>query len=318
MIAILIAVAIGPAAADAHGGTTQPVASNYIAKLGHAPAGLDAKVVDGDLRLWLRTPASATVIVLDYRGAPYLRFTRAGVEVNHNSAMYYLNQTPVAGIPPANLSRTTRPAWAKVTSSPEYNWHDGRLHALATVALSPGTSYVGSWSVPIEVDGRRATISGAVWHAGRPSIIWFWPIIVMSLCALAVARIGRPALNARLARILGSVALVALAVAGTGHELHGHPFVSLIQYVELGVILAFVAWGLTHLLLRQPGYFAYFVISLAALWEGLNLVSVLRDGFVLIDLPAFIARAATLLCLACGAATLVLATWLVELPGKTD
>ena len=32
--------------------------------------------------------------MLDYRGVPYLRFTRSGVAVNENSEMYYLNQTP--------------------------------------------------------------------------------------------------------------------------------------------------------------------------------------------------------------------------------
>jgi hypothetical protein len=29
-----------------------------------------------------------------HRGAPYLRFSPTGVEVNLHSSMYYLNQTP--------------------------------------------------------------------------------------------------------------------------------------------------------------------------------------------------------------------------------
>jgi hypothetical protein len=121
-----------PGAAEAHGGSVRPVATNYLAKVRAVPTGLDAKVVDGDLRLWLRAPATATVIVLDYRGAPYLRFNRSGVQVNHNSAMYYLNQTPVVETPPANLTASTPPAWGPASSSHDYNWHDGRLHALAT------------------------------------------------------------------------------------------------------------------------------------------------------------------------------------------
>ena len=40
------------------------------------------------------------MVVLDYQGAPYLRFTPGGVEVNTASAMYYLNQVP-AQTPPA-------------------------------------------------------------------------------------------------------------------------------------------------------------------------------------------------------------------------
>jgi hypothetical protein len=62
------------------------------------------------------------------------------------------------------------------------------------------------------------------------------------------------------------------------------------------------------------GYFTYFVISLAALWQGLILIGTLRDGFVLIALPAFVARTATTLCLSCGAALLLLAVRLAELP----
>lgn len=50
----------------------------------------------------LRVSPSETVVVLDYRGAPYLRFSRSGVQVNRNSEMFYPNQTPV-GSPPSSL-----------------------------------------------------------------------------------------------------------------------------------------------------------------------------------------------------------------------
>ena len=270
-----------PGAAEAHGGSVQPVATNYLAKVRRVPTGLDAKVVDGDLRLWLRAPATTNVIVLDYRGAPYLRFDRSGVQVNHNSAMYYLNQTPVAETPPANLTATTRPDWHPASSSHDDNWHDGRLHALATIALAPGTSYVGTWTIPITIDGRRTAITGGLWHAARPSLVWFWPILVLLACVMAAARLKRPRLDAHLAGAIGITALIALAVAGVGRELHGHPSVSPTQYVGLAIILAFVAWGLWRLLLQQHGYFSYFAIAVAVLWQGLSLIPVLRDGFVL-------------------------------------
>lgn len=300
--------------AQAHGGSVQPVASNYLAKISHVPAGIAAKVVDGDLRLWMRASASITVLVLDYRGAPYLRFDRKGVQVNHNSGMYYLNQTPVAAAPPGTLTATTRPHWVLARGSHDYSWHDGRLHALATVALAPGAAYVGAWTIPVTIDGRRTAVTGELLHAARPSIVWFWPILVLLACVIAATRLRRPSLDRRVARAVGITALLALAVAGIGRELHGHPGVSPTQYVELGIILAFVAWGLHRILLRQHGYFTYFVVALAVLWEGLGLISILRDGFVLINLPPFLARTATMLCLACGAAILPLAFRLVELP----
>jgi hypothetical protein len=83
LLVALATVATVPATAQAHG-PVAPVASSYLAKIGRAPAGLDARVVDGDQRMWLRVPSSETVVVVDYRGAPYLRFSAAGVEVNQN------------------------------------------------------------------------------------------------------------------------------------------------------------------------------------------------------------------------------------------
>ena len=68
-----------------------------------------------------RSPATDTVLVLDYRGAPYLRFTPTGVDVNRNSSMYYLNQTPRCADPSANLDRTTPPSWQQVSGGHDYN-----------------------------------------------------------------------------------------------------------------------------------------------------------------------------------------------------
>ncbi len=97
LLIVLVAsfVTAGPFAppAAAHG-PVAPIASSYLARVGSVPAGVEAKVVDGDQRMWLQVRRGLTLTVLDYRGAPYLRFSSSGVEVNENSAMYYLNQTP--------------------------------------------------------------------------------------------------------------------------------------------------------------------------------------------------------------------------------
>ena len=97
-----------------------PVASSYFAKPLEVPAGLEAKVVDGDLRMWLSVRADETVVVLDYRGASYLRFSPGGVAVNYNSSMYYLNQTPFAQTPPGNLTASAPPSWHVVSSRHSY------------------------------------------------------------------------------------------------------------------------------------------------------------------------------------------------------
>jgi hypothetical protein len=319
VIAIALAAAIlvrlvAPTAALAHG-PVNPAATSYLATVDGTPAGLRAAVVDGDQRLWLQADPGHTVLVIDYRGAPYLRFSARGVAVNHNSAMYYTNQVP-AEQAPAGLGASTEPNWAVVTTGHGYSWHDGRLHALATIALTPGSNYVGTWRIPLRVDGRPAAVSGALRHAPNPSLVWFWPILVAVACVLAGLRLREAVLDRRLARALALLAIVAVAVAGTGEEFHGRPGVSAGQYVLVGVIGAFVAWGLSRLARGQDGWFGYFLIALAAIWEGASLVGVLTHGFVLIALPATVARVAVVTCLAAGAALLPVIFRLAEWPER--
>lgn len=291
------AVGAFPATAAAHG-PIAPIASSYLARVGEAPAGLHAQVIDGDQRMWLRVDRGLTVVILDYRGAPYLRFSPAGVEVNRNSSMYYLNQTPVALTPPSNLTATTPPNWQILSGGDTYNWHDGRLHALASVALAPGASFVGTWRVPVLVDGRQTAISGGLWHAEHPSLVWLWPIVVLLACVLAALRVHRPSIDRPLARALGIAAVIGISIAVLARELHGRPTVTIFQLIELVIVLAFAAWALYRLLFATPGYFFYFVIAIVALWQGVELMPTLFQGFVLAAGPAFVARAAAVLCVA--------------------
>ena len=311
LVGALVALAGVPCAAKAHG-PVAPIASSYLARVSRVPPGLEAKVIDGDQRLWLRVARSQTVVVLDYRGAPYLRFSSSGVDVNQNSALYYLNQTPVAETPPSNLTARTPPGWQRVSGAHDYSWHDGRLHALATVALSPGTSYVGRWSIRMLIGGRPGSVSGGVWHANAPSIVWFWPIVVLLVCVLAARRVRRPALDALVARVLAVAALIAIAAAGAGRDLHGRPTVTVLQLITFAIIVAFVAWGLRRVLLQHLGYFALFAIAFVAIWEGVELIPTLLNGFVLAAVPAFLARTAAVLCLGSGVGLLLLAFRLAD------
>lgn len=311
-VAVLVALlsAAAPQTAAAHG-PADPVATDYLAKVARAPAGVDAKVVDGYLRMWLRVPPSETVEVLDYLGAPYLRFSRSGVYVNERSEMYYLNYA-IPLNPPASLTKSTPPRWHRVSSGHEYNWHDGRLGGLTDTVLAPGASYVGKWSISVLVNGHLSAISGGLWHAGSPSIVWFWPPVVLFACLLAAFRLRRANLDARLTRALALMALIAIAVGATGRELHGRPIIGVSQLVLLGLTLAFVAWATVRILRRRPGAVLVFAVAMLALAVGLELAPTLVYGFVLIALPAFVARAATVLCLASAAALLPLALRLAD------
>ncbi len=283
-----------------------PVASDFLARVSQIPPGLDAKVVDGDQQMWLQVPRRETVVVLDYQGAPYLRFSGSGVDVNQNSTMYYLNQTPVSEIPPSNLTRSTPPQWHPVSGAHAYLWHDGRLHALAVVALSPESSYVGRWSIPLLIDGRLLSISGGLWHDGAPPIVWFWPIVVILACVAAAWRVRRPQFDAWVARWLAIASLLAISAAAIGRDLHGRPTLSILQLIELGIILGFVGWSFARVLMRRAAYPTSFAVAFVALWEGSNLIPTLLNGYVLVALPAFAARAAATICLGAGAGLLLL------------
>ncbi len=294
-----------PAAAQAHGPTI-PIATDYIARIEQAPAGLQAQVLDCDLTMWMRAPPSLTAIVLDYRGAPYLRFSRAGVQVNRNSEMFYLNALPLPQTPPDGLTAATPPSWQTVSGGHAYSWHDSRLGALADIVLQPGATYVGHWSIALAVDGRRTVLAGGVWHAGAPSLVWFWLVFVVIACALAAWRVRRAALDDRVAQGLAVAALLGFAAGAMAQNLNGRPAVSAVQIGELAIMLAFVGWASWRVLAGRPGPFTYLVIAFVALWEGLVLLPVLTRGFPLLALPDGVVRAAAVLCLGGGASLLPL------------
>lgn len=302
LLGSLLAMLVAPGTAAAHG-PVNPAASSYLATVRQVPPGVEARVVDGDQRMWLQVNPAHTVVVLDYRGAPYLRFSARGVQVNRNSSMYYLNQVPPELVP-SDIGPRTPPRWSQVSGGHSYVWHDGRLHALAATARAPGTTYVGRWNIPLRFDGLRSVVAGGLTYAPNPSIVWFWPILVVLACVFAGLRLRRAGLDIRIARGLAAASILAFVVAALGEQLHGRPNVSVGQLVVLALLLAFAAWALRGLVLGRHGWFGFFLIALAALFEGATLIGVLLHGFVLIALPALVARIAVVICLAAGAALL--------------
>ncbi len=276
------------------------MATSYLASVHAAPAGVHAEVVDGDQRMWLDVAPSETVEVLDYRGAPYLRFSPSGVYVNQRSEMYYLNQTPSLK-PPGSLSPSAAPHWQKLTEGHEYNWHDGRIAALTTTALAPNEHYVGMWSISVLVDGRLAAISGGLWHAQNPSLVWLWLIAVLLACLVAAWRVDRATLDAHVARVLAVILLVAIAVGGAARQLYGRPGVPVAEVALVGILAVFAAVGIAMTLLARSGYLLQMVTAFVAFWIGLELLPTLLHGYALTAVPALGARITAVVCLGgCG------------------
>ena len=296
-----------PQAASAHG-VVDPVATSFLARIGGVPAGLQAKVVDGDLRMWLQVPADQVVTVLDYERAPYLRFSSAGVAVNENSEMFFLNQTPAAAVPRQD-GPNAAPDWVRVSNGHTYQWHEGRLQSLSGVARLPGQSLIGHWRIALIVDGKTSAITGGLWFRGAPSVIWFWPIAVFVLCALAAWRLQSERIDRLFTRFATAAVLVAATVAAEGRFLHGRPGIAWFGFVELGLVAAFSAWALWRVLNDRAGALLLTATALLGGWLGLTLVPTLLHGYTLLAQPAFIARAATVICLG-GAFALIL--WIVR------
>jgi hypothetical protein len=302
-LALILAGALPPLA-RAHG-PINPAASNYLARVRTTPPGIQVRVVDGDLRLWMHVAPGRQVTVLDYQGAPYMRFTAAGVETNANSAMYYLNQTPPE-TPPTNVNAHARPHWLKVSSAHSFEWHDGRLHALAATLSSPGTRDLGAWTIPLRINGQRATITGVLDRAPAPSAGWWWPIAVVLFGLPAILRLGDRTLDRRLARGLSWIGLAGFVVASVASGLHGRPGLAGSKLATLAVELLFAAWAAWSLRRRRHEILLLCLIAFAVLFRGAAAITVLWRGYVLLALPAVLSRIAVVVCLATGIGLLAL------------
>lgn len=297
-----LAALLFPATALAHG-RNAPVATSFRAKVDHVPTGaaVEANVVDGDRKLWLRVPSSSTLIVLGFRREPYIRFDQAGVAVNLRSPTTYLNQ-PRPQYAPPGTSASAPPDWKRVTGAHTYSWHENRLHALERLVHGGDARVVGRWSVPVEVRGEAGAIAGTLSYVPGPGRgVWLLAVIAAAAVALAAAR------NRQAAEVVLSIlALAAALVARLGRELYGRPGVSVTSLV-LAAVSCVLAFVLLRALLTARGERRQLVALLIgglALYQGLTLAPTLTKGFVLAALPANVERAAVATALACAVATL--------------
>ncbi|MBV8257176.1 MAG: hypothetical protein JO073_05095 [Actinobacteria bacterium] len=301
LVLSLLGAALLAGRASAHAGLTAPAATADLARVSSAPSGVEAKVVDGDQRLWLRVAPTLTVVVRGLRGEPYLRFSRAGVAVNVHSATWFLNRPVPQVVPP----RLGAPAWQRLTSAHSTSWHEDRLHAAALAAHPAGNAYLGRWLVPLLVDGRPAAIRGGLWQGAAPSWLWFWPLALLAACVPALIALRQARWDGIAQRALAALALAAATTGRLGRELYGRPSVSAGQLVLVGATCA-VAVVLALLFLQRDWRTAAgLAIGAAALYQGLALIGTLRNAFVLAVLPAWAERAATVASLTAGVGLLV-------------
>jgi hypothetical protein len=286
LIATLAALAV-PASAQAHHGGVPVVALDYRNRLlpvGSGLHGVEASLGDAGRRLRLTVDGSREVLVLGYVDEPFLRFSRAGVEVNERSPTAQADR-----LVPANAPRGL--SWRVLSRGRSFEWRDSRL-----LAPPPGArgQHVASWTIPLVVDGHSERLAGELVRQPRPA---WWPWAAVVVVALGGAWL--------LARRRRAIVLCGVAAAGTAVSLAGLGFGSEAltagSWLASALELVALAGGLVLVVLTPKlGAVGVATIAAVAVLQALDEVSIYGHGVVVSALPAVVARLAAALSLAAG------------------
>lgn len=223
---------INPVPATAHVVGTGGSPSNYqtaVTAIRPALPGVAAAVGLGGQFVRITNQGAATIVILGYRGEPFLRLSPHLVEVNQLSGT--AAQTGLIPVAPAP-GNPAEPKWARSSDENSVAWTDARI---APPAQSRAASE--SWKLPLIVDGQQVSVVGTRDRIPPPSP-WPW-IAVLILLSAAVAAIGwtrnwqRPMAAVVMAGILAFV----LHVLGTGFapQQNGPVF----GWVSVGLVAGF-------------------------------------------------------------------------------
>jgi hypothetical protein len=161
----LLVLALFPGVALAHEGN--PHYRSVVTNVSPAVKGVDVTVLNFDDRLLMHNTSGKDVLILDYKNQPYAQLLANGtVQVNKNSEAYYLNEdrTGETTVPP-NLPKD--PQWSTVSRASRFEWHDHRMHWMGkgdppNLKDKTVKTKIEDWTVPMEVDGQKATIAGTL------------------------------------------------------------------------------------------------------------------------------------------------------------
>ncbi len=313
VIAILIVFGATPAGAHTAGG---PPASNFRTELtGLAPPspGIVVSLAPDHEQLELRVTGRHTVVVLGYRGEPYLRVDAGGVFENVRSPAVATNRTRIPTGSPANA--TGSPRWRRVSRRAVARWHDHRAHWMGgitprAIRRDPGHDHVVErWTIPLQVDGHRARIRGQVrWDP--PSSAWPWSVGAVIVAGALVTVAARP----RIARAGLAAALLLMASAEAAHLWGAWPFSNGSTLGRLGEAIPSIAaiaacLGALAWLLRTNPWRSAPALILAGLFVfvsgGVADLSSLSHAFIPSRVSPEIARALVAVALGLGAGTAI-------------
>ena len=191
LLVLILSFAV-PAVGLAHQGN-----SNYRSEITSIEpeslaAGLDVTVVNFDDHVRMVNDSGKDVVILGYYDEPMARILADGtVEENLNSPSRYENQDRFAEVEiPDRADEEARPAWEKTGENGIYEWHDHRSHYMSEgvppqVKDESRKTKVFDYTIPIEVDGKPATIKGTLTWAGTDSSVPLIPFVILGLAVIA-------------------------------------------------------------------------------------------------------------------------------------
>jgi hypothetical protein len=316
---LLAALAVaGPAAAHVGG---EAAGSNFDGRvLAVTPQveGVSLRVLQFGDELELVNGTSAEVVVPGYDDEPYLRIGPDGVWRNANSPATYINLDRYAEVRlPDHADARAQPDWVRVSTEPQYAWHDHRTHWMSESVLPPAVAAdprsahrVFEWTVPLIHDGSPVEVTGELTWRPPPSPWLVWPLYA----GVALAAVGA-GLLAGTPRPLGALLLVG-AGAAVWHA-GATPAPPVVVSSHAGAVVSALLPALAAALVAGLGFRAArrgrgaitgllsVVLGWLLLVQGLPDVDVLWTANVLANGPQAVARAAVGVLLALGAGCVV-------------
>jgi hypothetical protein len=203
---------INPVPASAHIAGSGGSPSNYQTTVtAIRPALPTVGVTVGVGGQWVRVTnqGAAEIVILGYRGEPFLRLSDNRVQVNSlSSTAAETGQIPAA---PVSAGPLTEPSWVQLRDGDSATWTDARLDP------PPKSEWPsGSWELPLVVDGQQVTVLGTRDRIPPPSPLpW---VVALGLLIAAIAAIGwrRNWHRPMAAVIAGGILAFALHLLGTG------------------------------------------------------------------------------------------------------
>jgi hypothetical protein len=159
LVPVFLVLGVAPAAADPPGPTDY---ESGIVALEPRTSVVAASIIGGDAFLLLEVTPGHEVLVMGYRGEPFVRFAATGeVAENRSSPSWYESQERYGTLElPPEATPEAEPRWVTVADDGRWMWHDHRVHWMGTVpplGSVPGDVVLDT-VVPLRVDGEPVSL----------------------------------------------------------------------------------------------------------------------------------------------------------------